>query len=137
MVARDLFHKLGNGSVQKGAGRHGDSANPNVHPAPATRKRGSSGNHSKEVVELLLEWCPDLRWLVDGWCRLLFRDLRTLLSSAGSPWTIPLRASMPPLTEKFRQTIKARMAAFSWARFPDSYARSVWYSRPFTRTRQV
>jgi hypothetical protein len=39
---------------------------------------------------------------------------------AGSPWTIPLRASIPPFTEKFLQTMKARMAAFSWARTSDS-----------------
>lgn len=73
--------------------------------------------HSKDAVELLLEWCPDLwrlsfwlwPWLDEAW-----RDfLRLVDSLAGRPWTIPLRASMPPLTEKFRQTMNALMAAFS------------------------
>jgi hypothetical protein len=47
-----------------------------------------------------------------------FRCLR-VVSSAGNPWTIPFLASMPPLTEKFLQTINARMAAFSCARVVD------------------
>lgn len=53
------------------------------------------------------------------WRLLLFLCLR-LDSSAGRPWTIPLRASMPPLTLKFLHTIKARMAAFSRASSSDS-----------------
>ena len=39
---------------------------------------------------------------------------------------MPFRASMPPLTEKFRHTMNARMAAFSMASMTDSYTRSVW-----------
>jgi hypothetical protein len=67
--------------------------------------------YSDDVVELLLlrltEWLrPEWWW----WCRLRCRPLPSL---AGSPWTTPLRASMPPLTEKLRHTMKARMAAFS------------------------
>ncbi len=38
---------------------------------------------------------------------------RLLSSRAGSPWTTPLRASMPPLTEKLRHTMNALIAAFS------------------------
>ena len=117
-----------------------DSANPDPVPGSLPhKKRGSIPQpHSSDVVELLLEWWPErllCPWLDDAW-RGIFRTLRPA-SSAGRPWTIPLRASMPPLTEKFRQTIKARMAAFSWASVPDSYVRSVWYSRPLTRTRHV
>lgn len=48
----------------------------------------------------------------DDPCLLPLRCLR-VDSSAGSPWTIPFLASMPPLTEKFLQTMNARMAAFS------------------------
>jgi hypothetical protein len=87
--------------------------------------------HSNDAVELLLEWCPerllplpeedededdedDEMW----WWREPLRDF--LDSSAGRPCTMPLRASMPPLTENWRQTMKARMAAFSWASGPDS-----------------
>lgn len=67
----------------------------------------------------LRPWCDECEWLdvVDVWR--LFRCLR-VASSAGRPWTIPLRASMPPLTLKFLQTMKARMAAFSRA------SSSVW-----------
>ncbi len=105
---------------------------------PHTRNAAPGSLHSSEVVELLLEWWPDdrLLWPWLGPWRLPLRILRPE-SSTGRPWTIPLRASMPPLTEKFRQTIKARMAAFSCASVPDSYDRSVWYSRPLTRTRHV
>jgi hypothetical protein len=70
------------------------------------------------------------------WRLLLFLCLR-LDSSAGRPWTMPLRASIPPFTLKFLHTMKARMAAFSRASSSDSYARSVWYSRPLTRTKHV
>jgi len=63
-----------------------------------------------EVLELLLrcEWRPPLRRCLP------------LCSFAGSPWTTPLRASIPPLTEKFRQTMNARIAAFSCASPSDS-----------------
>jgi hypothetical protein len=44
---------------------------------------------------------------------------------------------MPSLTEKFRQIMYARMAAFSRAISSDSQMASVWYSRWLTRTTQV
>lgn len=107
---------------------------PDLFPFPLNSSPLPSSTYSDDVVELLLlrltEWLRPL-W----WCRLL--RWRPPPSWAGSPWTTPLRASMPPLTEKLRHTMKARMAAFSCASPSDSYARSVWYSRPLTRTRHV
>ncbi len=50
---------------------------------------------------------------------------------------MPLRATMPPFTEKFGQTMKARMAAFSFASCLDWYGLSVWYMRPLTTTTHV
>lgn len=85
-----------------------------------------AADHSKEAVELLLEWWPERRlsrWLEGAWRG--FFVVRRAVSVAGRPWTIPLRASMPPLTEKLRHTIKALMAAFSCASVSDSYERSV------------
>jgi hypothetical protein len=87
-----------------------------VSKEPATALSGLAAPgppQSSDVVELLLEWWPD-RWCEDlWWCLLAFRCLGGRLSSTGSPWTIPFRASIPPFREKFRQTMKARMAAFS------------------------
>jgi hypothetical protein len=97
-----------------------------------TQSAPAQSLYSDDAVELLLLRLTE--WLRLPWCRRLCRWLPSL---AGRPWTTPLRASMPPFTEKLRHTMKARMAAFSWANPSDSYARSVWYSRPLTSTRQV
>jgi len=70
--------------------------------------------YSEEVeLLLLLRWTEWLR-------RSPFLLCRLLLSFAGRPCITPLRASIPPLTEKLRQTMKALIAAFSWANASDS-----------------
>lgn len=115
---------------------HGCSSNRSFASA---RPRGSIPRESQDIVA---EWCPVLlgqqrvlsccktyqsgllysddaveelllrltEWLRPPWCFLLCLPL---LSFAGSPWTTPFRASIPPLTEKFRHTMNARIAAFS------------------------
>lgn len=63
--------------------------------------------YSEDVeLLLLLRWTEWLRRSPLLLCRLL-------LSFAGRPCITPLRASIPPLTEKLRQTMKALIAAFS------------------------
>jgi hypothetical protein len=73
----------------------------------AAARRISRVLYSDDVVELLLlkltEWLRPPRLLL---CLPLF-------SFAGNPWTTPFRASIPPFTEKFLQTMNARIAAFS------------------------
>lgn len=115
-----FHHRPGRVVLQKGQGAR---ARCRCRCSRHGRVDGAGRPQSKEAVELLLEWFPDLRPRLSPLSRdEVWRLLRRRLGSAaaGSPWTMPLRASIPPLTEKLRQTMKARMAAFSWARTSDS-----------------
>lgn len=75
----------------------------------AVNRRINRVVYSDDAVELpllrLTEWLLPPRSLCLLW--------RLFPSFAGSPWTTPLRASIPPLTEKLVHTMKARIAAFS------------------------